>query len=104
LTDKRGVGKTGADDAEETLLSTPIPPLNGENTLPLTDHAWAVLGQLARGPIPSSEINPGVNNRFRREDLAETVELPSTFASHKGKKIAFTQITAAGRARLAERV
>lgn len=78
------------------------PPLNGTKTHPLTPHALSVLGWLSRGPQPCQEINAGVINRFVREDLVETVRLPSPYKTHKGALIDFLQITDAGRARLAE--
>lgn len=46
-------------------------PLNGERTHPLSKHAIGVLSDLlVRGPLPGYQINPGVRDRFRREDLA----------------------------------
>jgi hypothetical protein len=49
----------------------PIPPLNGTKTHPLSKHAKGVLADLAKGPISSFLINPGVRNRLCRENLAE---------------------------------
>lgn len=79
------------------------PPLNGDKTHPLSEHAWGVLAQLKRGPVPKVSINAGVSNRFLREELAEFVNLPSPFTSHKGRNTPFMQITDAGLARLAEK-
>lgn len=82
------------------MTSTGIPPLNGEKTHPLSEHAMSVLISLGRRPMPAQEINPGVQNRLMREALAEHVDLPSPYQSHKGRKIKFMQITAAGQDRL----
>lgn len=78
-----------------------VTPLNGEKTHPLTAHAIGKLRELLDGPQPACGINPGVINRFMREDLAEIVQLPSPFKTHSGGKIAHVQITEAGRAVLA---
>ncbi len=47
-------------------------PLNGTKTHPLSKHALDVLAILARteSGIPAYRVNPGVRNRFYREDLA----------------------------------
>lgn len=66
-------------------------PLNGTRTHPLSEHAKGVLRELAEGSIRSHLINPGVRDRFERENLAVENEL-------NGKR--FYSITAAGRARL----
>jgi hypothetical protein len=79
-----------------------MPPCNGEKTHPLTKHALGVLRSLDGYPCPIQEINPGVSNRLLRENLIETEQRESPYKTHKGKKIAFAVITAAGRARLAE--
>lgn len=74
------------------------PPLNGEKTHPLSDHAFDVLRGLERfGPRPRQEINAGVANRFERGGLAETVRLPSPYITHKGRLIDFMAITDRGR-------
>lgn len=78
------------------------PPLNGTKTHPLTPHALSALRSISYGPRPSQEFNAGVVNRFQREDLVETVRLPSPYKTHKGALIDFLQITDAGRARLAQ--
>lgn len=83
-------------------MTKPLEPLNGTKTHPLTDHALGVLRSLERSPSPTQTINAGVVNRLQREALAEIVDLPSPYASHKGKKIKFLQITEAGRARAAQ--
>lgn len=68
---------------------------------PLTPHARGVLRGLANlGPAPSREINPGVVDRFHREGLTVTVNLPSPYKSHKGRTCAHEQITEAGRTKL----
>lgn len=77
------------------------PPLNGQKTHPLTPHALEVLRRLVQfGPQPAQEINAGVVNRFARESLVDRVQLPSPYKTHKGRKIDFLQINAAGRAAL----
>jgi hypothetical protein len=70
-----------------------IPPLNGEKTHPLKPGSIAVLRRLAQGPVGSHLINPGVQNRLRREALAEE------FFSNGGRAY---RITDAGRAALAK--
>lgn len=61
---------------------------------PLSDHAKGVLRRLLGGPVVINDINPGVMNRFRREDLVEIVRLPSPYKSHTD----WVQITEAGKA------
>jgi hypothetical protein len=78
-----------------------IAPLNGAKTHPLTAHALGVLRSLLSGPKPRQEINAGVVDRFQREDLTETVRLPSPYKIHKGSLIDFERITDAGRAAVA---
>jgi len=70
---------------------------NGTKTHPLSEHALAALKRVAREPLPSSEINPGVVNRLLRDSFVEDVRLPSPFKSHKGALISHLQITEAGR-------
>jgi hypothetical protein len=70
-----------------------IPPLNGEKTHPLKSGSIAALRQLARGPVCSHLINPGVRNRLTREALAEE------FFSNGGRAY---RITDAGRAAIAK--
>jgi hypothetical protein len=79
---------------------TALPPLNGVITHPLTKHAREVLAAVAREPMPSQKINPGVLNRFHREGLTKTVALPSPFAVHNGGTCRHEEITPAGRAAL----
>jgi len=79
-----------------------LEPLNGTKTHPLTTHALEVLAWIALRPRPVQEVNPGVRNRIEREELVDRVDLPSPYTSHKGKKIPFYQINAAGSARLAK--
>lgn len=69
---------------------------------PLTSVAIETLRDLARRPAPRQEINPGLCNRLLLESLVEEVELPSPYATHKGRNIVFFQLTSAGRERLAE--
>lgn len=76
-------------------------PLNGKRTHPLSAHALAALTDLAtHGPQPSATINPGVINRLWREDLIELVDLPSPYASHRGRPLQHARITTAGKAAL----
>jgi hypothetical protein len=84
---------------EDTLIKRT--PLNGTKTHPLSAHALGVLGWLLQGPMPRMRINPGVVDRFEREELAREVWLPSPFASHKGATCAHIEITEAGRQALA---
>lgn len=77
-------------------------PLNGEKTHPLSAHALEELRTLLNGPRPQQEFNPGVVNRLAREALVEEVQLPSPYATHKGRKITFLQITPAGRVAVQE--
>ena len=64
---------------------------------------WRELADLAREPIVASEVNPGVINRFQREELAEFQNLPSPYKVDKGGKRPFLVITEAGRKVLAEK-
>lgn len=64
---------------------------------PLSKHAVEVLQRLARGPIPSMEINPGVIGKFCTEHLVELVQLPSPYQSHRGKTCEHAQITERGK-------
>lgn len=74
-------------------------PLNGTKTHPLTPHARMVLlGLNLFGPKPTQEINAGVVNRFHREALTETINLPSPYKTHKSKALSHERITDAGRA------
>lgn len=72
-------------------------PLNGEKTHQLTEHAIAELRDLANKPCPRQAVNPGVANRLLRDDLVESVMLPSPFRSHSGKPLEHLRITDAGR-------
>ncbi len=76
-------------------------PLNGAKTHPLSKKALADLEWIATKPRPAQEINPGVHDRLDRGGLIERIELESPYATHKGRKIAFVQITQAGRNALA---
>jgi len=75
--------------------------LNGGRVRPLTPHAIGVLRGLARGPVPSVEINPGVYDRFICEDLAESFEaqMPEHYKG-KTRNIKWVRITEAGRLKL----
>ena len=80
-------------------------PLNGTKTHPLSEHARHMLGVIAKAPIPTQEINPGVVNRLTRGDptewLTRVVMLPSPYRIHKGRNIAHLELTDAGLAELA---
>lgn len=73
-----------------------IAPLNGTKTHPLSTHALAELRDIAASPVPRQSVNPGVVNRLQREDLVESVDLPSPFKVHKGASIEHLRITSAG--------
>lgn len=77
-------------------------PLNGTKTHPLAPASLGALRDLAEKPMPRQELNPGVANRLLREALVESVELPSPYATHKGRNIEYLKATAAGVARLAQ--
>lgn len=77
-------------------------PLNGTKIHPLSEHALSVLGSIATDPKPCSQINPGVIRRLLDEGLAETVDLPSPYATHKGRSILHLKATEAGRVRFAK--
>ena len=76
-------------------------PLNGTKTHPLTSASLNALRDLANKPRPRKEFYPGVANRLLREALVEPVDLPSPYATHKGRSIEHLRITAAGVERLA---
>jgi len=62
-----------------------LTPLNGTKTHPLSKHALEVIERLRLGPLPRTEINPGVWNRLLREpDLVEEVWLPSPYKTVRG--------------------
>ena len=75
-------------------------PLNGSRTHALSDFARNVLRKLARRPIPSMEVNPGVADRLMRGGLVEVLQLTSPFAKHKGGTCNHLCITDTGRAEL----
>lgn len=78
-------------------------PLNGEKTHPLSATALSSLRDLRDdGPQPKLTFNAGIVDRLLREDLVEIVHLPSPYKTHKGRKIDYLQITAAGRAAAAQ--
>ena len=64
---------------------------------PLTAHAREVLAQIAKAPVPSVKVNPGVRDRLIRGHLVETVQLPSPYKKHKGSTCNHLQITESGR-------
>ena len=60
-------------------------PLNGNKTHPLKPGSLKVLKELADGPIPRQEINPGVASRLLIGGLVEQVDLPSTYKRNEPK-------------------
>lgn len=68
---------------------------------PLTEHALGVLWRISRDPCPRQEVNPGVRDRFYREELVEEILKPSPYKTVKGK-VVYLQITEAGLKRLEE--
>lgn len=79
-----------------------IPPLNGSRTHPLSEHAIRALQSLSHAPRPTQEFNAGVINRLLREALVTIEDVPSPYATGRGKRIPFATITAAGHAALKE--
>ena len=75
-------------------------PLNGTKTHLLATASLVALRRLAKEPLPRQELNPGVANRLEREALVESVDLPSPYATHKGRIIEHLRVSAAGLARL----
>lgn len=100
LTDPRfvAVSEALARDIAPTRETTTsfIPPLNGEKTHDLSEHAKGVLQMLRDGPRPRREFNPGVVNRLLRNDIVETVDLPSPYKTHKGGNCEHLRITPFG--------
>ncbi len=70
--------------------------------LPLKEGAWKALENLARGPVPSKDINMGVVNRLSREGLIASTDLPSPYKTVKGNVLHYI-ITEAGRRKLASK-
>lgn len=73
-------------------------PLNGTKTHPLSACAKANLQEIADRAVPCSTVNPGVINRFLRDELVEIVLLPSPFKAHRGGTTEHLRITESGRA------
>lgn len=70
-----------------------------------TNHALKpasldALQSLLSSPEPRQSFNPGVATKLVTEGLVESVNLPSPFATHKGRAIEHFRITDAGRAAL----
>lgn len=63
---------------------------------PLSDHARGELRDIAKAPVPSQAVNPGVARKLLDEGLVVTVDLPSPYKTHKGASIAHLRITDAG--------
>ena len=94
---KRGGPNLHATIMREAASTGQPKPLNGEITHPLSAHAHGELRSLLRGPRPASEINAGVINRLQRGSLAELVQLPSPYATARGRLINHLRITDDGR-------
>lgn len=77
-------------------------PLNGSKNHPLSKHAFRALRLILSSPVPTQEINPGVVRRLIDGRLADIVNLPSPYKTHKGKLIAHLDITEAGKSELAK--
>lgn len=80
-------------------------PLNGTKTHPLTQHAYAALEKLLKGPLPRQDFNAGVSNRLEREDLVEVIMEANPYPTSQKRfpKIEHLKITEAGRAALQNR-
>lgn len=63
----------------------------------LSPHAAAELRDIASKPLPCQAVNPGVVAKLTREGLARIVQLPSPFATHKGRTIEHLEATDEGR-------
>ena len=76
--------------------------LNGGEARPLTEHALKELRRIERAPLPKTIFNPGTADRLTRgpSPMAEAVDLPSPYPSHKGRKLVHLRITPAGLAEL----
>lgn len=64
---------------------------------PISDHAEGVLRSIARRPIASQEINPGVRGRLLQAGYVEIVQAESPYKKHKGANIDHYAATAKGR-------
>lgn len=98
---KRNLERFGTP-AFEPPAAAPTTPLNGSATHPLTHYAITALTRLSECPRPRTAFNPGIANRLLRgpTPLAEEVELPSPYPSHKNRKVPHLRITEAGRVEL----
>lgn len=84
------------------MATDPTRSLNGGRTGALTEHGWAALRALARGPGLRSAFNPGVVDRLTREPdpLAREVPVPSPHKKDHGGTTRGLELTDAGRALL----
>lgn len=88
------------------MVLDPNTSLNGGKTKPLTKHARDQLVVIRQqGPIPRSELNPGVRDRLVRGagpglPYIEEINHTSPYIAHGGKTIAHVVITPAGAAEL----
>jgi hypothetical protein len=78
-----------------------VTPLDGTRRTPLKPPSIEALRRIAQEPTPRTEFNPGVSNLLTTWRYVESVEMPSPYITHKGKKIEFLQISEAGKAFLA---
>lgn len=86
----------------EVVVKSPVPPLSGTKTRALSPIAIETLRSLSRTPAPCQSLNPGLCNRLAREGLVDEVQLPSPYASHKGRDIAHFKASTAGMSRLTQ--
>ena len=67
----------------------------------LSPHAVNCLEAIFHKPRPSQDFNPGVIHQLMELNLAEIVQLPSPYKSHKpGTMIGFLSITENGKLRV----
>lgn len=71
-------------------------------TRPLSRYAIDALDSLALVATPSQVFNPDVVDRLLRDGLVSVIQLPSPYASHKGKRISHLVLTEAGEQALAK--
>jgi len=72
-------------------------PLNGTKFRPLSPIAKQTLRRLLDGPIPVSQVNPGLAARLRGEGLVIQQEHPSPYKTHLGRTCSHFFITEKGR-------
>lgn len=82
-------------DVDPSNLEVVSAPVASRPTL--SASCETALRSLVRQPTPRQEFNPGVAGRLLRDGQVASVQLPSPYATHKGRSIEFFQITQAGR-------